>query len=66
MGINKNKKRCWHRITIDLVENRKTYPFGKNSRPFYTFKKIFGEKCKNCGAYKLFKSGDRKWIRKPR
>ena len=43
------KSNCYHRKTIDLIEYRKNYPFGKKSYPRYSFKKIYAYRCEKCG-----------------
>ena len=43
------KRKCFHRKTEKLSEYRKNYPFGRKSKPVFSFKRIYGERCLNCG-----------------
>lgn len=47
------KQECKHRHLENLIECRKNYPFGRKSEPVYSFKRIWGKECKDCG--KLFR-----------
>ena len=47
------KKECRHRNLENLNEYRKNYPYGKKSKPTYSFKRTYAKKCKRCG--KIFK-----------
>lgn len=49
----KGKQECKHRHLEELIECRKNYPFGRKSKPVYSFKRVWGKECKDCG--KLFK-----------
>lgn len=48
---SKQENKCHHRKTKKLIEFRKNYWFGKKSKPSFTFKRIFGEKCEMCGLF---------------
>lgn len=46
-------KGCKHEHIQNLVEYRKNFPFGRKSEPVYSFKRVGGKECKDCG--KLFR-----------
>ena len=54
--IEKNRRNCKHRKTEELIEYRVNYPFGKKSKPLFSFKKVWAKRCNNC--FELFKPGD--------
>lgn len=56
----KGKQECRHRHLENLIECRKNYPFGKGSKPVYSFKRIWGQECKDCGKLFRLKNGNRK------
>ena len=50
--MKKTKRNCWHKKIKKLEEYRKNYPFGKKSKPRYSFIKVYGELCLGCGEFR--------------